>query len=642
MKFGAKLNVDRLGIGYRVGGNIFPAVSDISLEISPGKVLGLVGESGSGKSTLAYSIVRHLSNSAVVTGGEIRFDEENLLSAKRDRIRELRRNSISMVYQDPQASLNPTMTIGKQVRECFLQKTWKTERKSTNEVCELLERVQLPAPSTLINRYPHELSGGEKQRVIVAMALAVQPRLLICDEPTTALDSTTSIQIIDLIKKLNSEIGVTVLFITHDLAIVSNIADRLAVMEQGRLVEIGETRAVLRNPEAEYTQKLLESSISPLKSDTTARYDLPQRSKSSENSPTSNIQKDADLEKTFCRLNNLHVAYGRERFFDRFRGASGGQFFAVRNVNLEIGQGETFGLVGESGCGKSTLAKTIAGLADFEGEISFCGMEYTQRKELDKFYNRNIQIIFQHADAALNPRKKVSQILGRVVQFCDRTSGHVRGSRVRQLMNMVHLPISYLEKFPHELSGGEKQRVCIARAIAMRPKFIVCDEITSGLDVSVQSTILQLLVDLQRSHEVAYLFISHDLNIVQQISHRFAVMYLGEILELRTAERMGSPYHPYTEALFSAVPSLTGEKKAHQVRLEGSRPDPRFPPSGCTLHDRCHRKIGDICEDHKPQLRQVGSQHCLSCHIPREELEAVPSVWQENLENDKGKSNERF
>ncbi|MDF2809039.1 MAG: gsiA 4 [Microvirga sp.] len=672
---GAELVIQDLRIGYKAGPGVIPVLNGVDLRIEPSEVLGLVGESGSGKSTLAYSIVRHLGRKAHIASGSIRVDEEDILFAGFDRLREIRQNVVSMVYQDPAASLNPTMSLGRQLLESIRQRNGSSESNNLRIAHDLLARVNLPDPPSIMNRYPHQVSGGEKQRILIAMAFAANPRLMICDEPTTALDATTAAQVLDLLRDLTKETGTSVLFISHDLGTISEIADRVAVIYSGHIVEVGNVKDVLRSPAHPYTQNLLASAVNsglqpvrrriltrgnspdseilkpaggcvyydrcafrteecrtasmelistPNREIACIHHDRETQARAPLSAPEASTKRDGD---TLLELRRLSIHYGRRLFLDRFREKPRQRFEAVAAINLSIRSGETIGLVGESGCGKSTLAKAIAGLVDFEGEIAFDGRSFSSTRALDAQYRRDVQIIFQHPDAALNPKKTIRQILGRPASVRDGIARSELRARVAELLEMVRLPKHYAGRHPHELSGGEKQRVCIARAFAARPKLIICDEITSGLDVSVQGTILNLLADLQDQNGISYIFISHDLNVVQHIADRIAVMYLGRVIEMRGTSSLSAPYHPYTEALFSAMPSLDATIKTRRIRLSGARPDPRNPPLGCSLELRCPRRIGDICARNRPELRRVGDSHLVSCHIPTAELLATPSLW---------------
>ncbi len=621
---GAELVISDLKIGYRAKASTMSVLKGVDLRVAPGEVAGLVGESGSGKSTLAYAVMNYLARNAVVENGSIAIDGEDILSVSPERLRELRRGLVSMVYQDPMASLNPIMSVGDQLLENIRLSQKGSAADHLKRAHELLEQVNLPNPRAMMQRFPHEISGGEKQRILIAMAFSMRPRLMICDEPTTALDPTTAAQVLDLLRSLKDQTGVSVLYISHDLATVSEIADRVAVIQHGEIVEQGETEVLLRSPEHPYTRNLLGSQVN------SGQQPIRRRVLAYGQAPEAEWQQGERLfareDTPLLRLESVDVRYGKPRLFDRMRSIDR-TFRAAKAIDLAIASGETVGLVGESGCGKSSLAKAIAGLVEFDGSLSYRGSTFRSMRALSANYRKDIQIVFQHPDAALNPKRTIGQILGRPAAVRDDIRGAKLTARVAELLRMVRLPEHYASRHPHELSGGEKQRVCIARALAGRPSLMICDEITSGLDVSVQGAILNLLADLQDEHGLSYLFISHDLNVVQHIADRIVVMYLGRIVEVRGTVSRAAPYHPYTEALFSAVPSLDPGLETRRVRLEGNRPDPRDPPPGCSLNQRCPRRLGEICVKERPPLREIGDGQLVACHIPTSELEAVPPLW---------------
>lgn len=622
---GAELAIADLKIGYRARTGATTVLNGVSLRVAPGEVVGLVGESGSGKSTLAYAVMNYLARNAVVEGGSIAIDGEDILSVSPQRLRALRRGLVSMVYQDPMASLNPIMSVGDQLLENIRLSQKGSAAEQLKRAHELLEQVNLPNPHAMMQRFPHEISGGEKQRILIAMAFSMRPRLMICDEPTTALDPTTAAQVLDLLRSVKQQTGVSVLYISHDLATVSEIADRVAVIQHGEIVEQGPAKALLRSPRHPYARNLLRSQVN------SGQQPIRRRVLAYGQTAEPHWQQPAERAlapnaSPLLRLESVDVRYGKPRLFDRFRSIDQ-TFRATKTVDLAIAPGETVGLVGESGCGKSSLAKAIAGLVEFEGSLSYRGTTFKSMHALSAEYRKDVQIVFQHPDAALNPKRTIGQILGRPAAVRDGIRGASLAARVSELLKMVRLPEHYASRHPHELSGGEKQRVCIARALAGRPSLMICDEITSGLDVSVQGAILNLLADLQDEQGLSYLFISHDLNVVQHIADRIVVMYLGRIVEMRGSASRAAPYHPYTEALFSAVPSLDPALDTRRVRLEGNRPDPRAPPPGCSLNQRCPRRLGEICTKERPVLRDVGAGHLVACHIPTPELEAVPPLW---------------
>jgi len=560
---GAELVISGLRIGY----GDRQVLAGIDLRVEPGEALGLVGESGSGKSTLAYSIVRYLGSSARMLGGSILLNGENVLQAPPNRLRAIRSRLIAMIYQDPAAALNPAMTLGSQLLESIRQSADVRGVQMHARAHALLEQVNLANPEAILRRFPHQVSGGEKQRVMIAMALAANPRLLICDEPTTALDATTAAQVLDLLRELKTQIGASILYISHDLGTVAELTDRVAVMSDGRIVEAGAVSSILHEPQHPYTRQLLASVVSAGHCATQGK--TAQR----EGDPPHKPRMPALLD-----VSRLTIWYGRDRWLDRLRKRGSRRVQTVCALDLRIGESETVGLVGESGCGKSTLAKALAGLMPFDGALALEGRAYGSVSALDRRYRSDVQIVFQHPDAALNPRKTVFQTLARAAQLREPLSGAALNRRVMELLDMVRLPGDVASRHSHELSGGEKQRVCIARALAPEPKLLICDEVTSALDVSVQATILNLLAQLQDRHKLSYLFISHDLNVVSHIAERIYVMHFGRIVDVLDAQNADAPWHPYTQALFSAMPTLQKGAQTRRVRLPGVKPDPLNPP----------------------------------------------------------------
>ena len=676
------LAVRGLSVGYRTARGLLRVLDDVDLTIPPGTVVGLVGESGSGKSTLAYAIVRHLSENARVLGGSVSLDGEDLLATTDRRLRELRGSAIGMVYQDPAAALNPTLRLGEQLTEGLRRHERLDRRAAAARGVRLLDTVRLPDPDSIMRRYPHEGSGGEKQRVLIAMAVAGRPKLLVFDEPTTALDATTAAGILDLIRGLQEETGAAVLYITHDLGNVARVAQRVNVIYAGRVVEEGSVDDVLRRPRHPYTRVLMASVPNPYRGGERRRLPSFAGLPPDLGSPPAGciFQDRCPFAKDRCRTDptplpaagehrvaclrvaeiagrplapqpgvaaarderkagepllqatGLGVDYGRRSLVDQLLRTPAERIQALTDVDLAIGRGETVGLVGESGCGKSTLARALVGLAPFRGTIRMGATRVRAPSDMHDAYRRAVQIVFQHPDLSLNPRMTVGQIVGRPMQLHEKLSGAELDDRVAALLEEVRLPARYARRRPHELSGGEKQRVAIARAFGPGPELVICDEITSGLDVSVQASILNLLSDLQDRLGTAYLFISHDLNLVQHFADRIVVMYLGRVVELRTAagDRLVPPFHPYTEALLSAVPVPEPGLEARRVRLEGPLPSPKDPPPGCCFTTRCPRRLGPECDRERPSLVDAGAGHRLACHIPVADLAAVEPIWRRN------------
>ncbi len=529
------LDIAGYGLDYATPAGVTHALDDVSLSIAKGEVLGLVGESGSGKTSLAWAIMRYLPATAR-EAGSIRLTGQDLLKASEAEIDAIRGKRIGMVFQDPSTSLNPTLPLGEQLAEVLVRHRGLTQKQAWAEGEERLAHVGLKVPRQMMRRYPHEASGGEKQRVVIATAFACQPECIIFDEPTTALDVITARQILDLFKELQAETGVASLYISHDLALVSQIATKVAVIHRGKIVEQGALSEVFARPQDAYTRKLLAAVPRP-------DHRLVETSAPATTTPLVEVEK-------------VSVLYGRKPFLGSLLGRANTQFTGNREVSLSVMPGEILGIVGESGSGKSTLAKAMTGLNRFEGEIRFAGRRITGLGDMDRAYRRDVQIIFQHPDSSLNPRQRIREILSRPLALYGEPGARRDAAKIGELLGQVRLPASYAERYPHQLSGGEKQRVAIARAFVSKPKLVICDEITSALDVSVQASVVELLVDLQKRYGTAYLFITHDLNLVRQIAHRIAVMYRGDLVDLVDIAALSTgPLHPYTQSLLEAVPA---------------------------------------------------------------------------------------
>jgi peptide/nickel transport system ATP-binding protein len=524
-------------LDYAVRSGHFRALDAVALSIGAGEVVGLVGESGSGKTSVAWAIMRALPANARERGGEIRLGGDDLRARSDAEMDAIRGRRISMVFQDPAMSLNPTLKLGEQLGEVLVRHRGLTRAQAWREGEAMLGHVGLTQPAQMMHRYPHEASGGEKQRVVIATAFACRPECIIFDEPTTALDVITARQILDLFAKLQAETAVASLYISHDLAIVSRVAQRVSVIHRGRIVETSGAHSVFASPRDDYTRRLV------------AAVPRPDRRLAGAPPPAA--------ASPLMEARAITVRYGRKSLLASLRGRATASVTGARAISLSIQPGEILGIVGESGSGKSTVAKALTGLNPFDGEIVFAGRRVTSAAAMDRGYRRDVQIVFQHPDASLNPRQRVDEILSRPLRLYAR--GDAERARIRELLEQVQLPADYAGRYPHQLSGGEKQRVAIARAFASAPKLVICDEITSALDVSVQAAVIQLLLALQRRHGTAYMFITHDLNLVRQIAHRIAVMYRGDLVELSTIDEISAgPRHPYTRALIDAVPAPVG------------------------------------------------------------------------------------
>ena len=655
------LELRDLDVVYRVRGHDRRVLRGVSFEVQRGESYGLVGESGCGKSTAALAIVRYLARNGRVSGGSVSVAGQDVLRLGRSRLREYRARTVSMVYQNPGAALNPSIRVGAQVAEAFTV-LGVPAKEAAERTREALARVQIADPDSVMRRYPHQLSGGMQQRAVIAMALAKDPALLILDEPTTGLDATVEAEVLDLVAQLQAELHTSVLFISHNLGVISKMCSRVGVLYAGRLVEEGPVQTVLQDPRHPYTVGLLrciprggvrkdhgrldtipgflpalgadlpgcvfadrcaladqrchaeEPPLVPVTAGHESRCWYHERARDLPRAEAADLdlpRVDRTVEPV-VELSDLTKVF-RQRGHD---------VHALTEVSAAVWAGETLGLVGESGSGKTTLARTLLGIvpptrgaATLDGTLLPPRYQKRSHEEL-----RALQIVFQNPDSALNRRHSVRRILLRSLKKLAGASGREAAERVADLASRVRLTERTLTQKPVQLSGGLKQRVAIARAFAGDPKLVVCDEPTSALDVSVQAAILNLLVELQAEKRVSYLFISHDLGVVRYISDRIAVLYLGRVQELGPADVVfEGPHHPYTEALLSAVPTLDGGGR-DRIKLQGEIPSAASPPSGCVFHTRCPRKLGAICEETEPPLVEVESGHLMRCHIPIEEL----------------------
>ena len=661
------LVLNELEVFYRVRGRDRHVLRGVSFEIAPGESYGLVGESGCGKSTAALAIVRYLPRNGGVGSGSISVAGRDVLALGERDLREFRARSVSMVYQNPGSALNPSIRVGAQVAEAFTV-LGVPGGEATERARAALERVQIADPGSVMSRYPHQLSGGMQQRAVIAMALAKDPALLILDEPTTGLDATVEAEVLDLVSQLQAELSTSVLFISHNLGVISKMCSRVGILYAGRLVEEGPVETVLQDPRHPYTVGLLRciprggvrkdhgrldtipGFLPSLGEDApgcvfASRCALADERCGSEEPPLAAV---ASGHESRCWYHERAQELPREEVADidlapvdrtgeplielskltKIFKQRGHEVHALTDVNAAIWPGETLGLVGESGSGKTTLARTLLGI--LEPTVGIASLDgdplptrYQKRSQAEL---RALQIVFQNPDSALNRRHSVRRILLRSLKKLAGLGGRAADQRALELADRVRLTERTLTQKPVQLSGGLKQRVAIARAFAGDPKLVVCDEPTSALDVSVQAAILILLVELQAEQRVSYLFISHDLGVVRYISDRIAVLYLGRIQELGPADVVfDGPHHPYTEALLSAVPTVDGGGR-ERIRLEGDIPSAASPPSGCVFHTRCPRKIGAICEETEPPLVEVEPAHDMRCHIPLDELRRLQAT----------------
>ena len=669
------LELRNLEVAYTVRGIDRQVLRGVSFSIAPGEAYGLVGESGCGKSTAAFAAMRYLPRNGKITSGSILFEGKDIVDINDDEVAKLRRSAISMVYQNPATALNPTIRIGKQIAEVFeLNGVSSADAMMLAE--QALTKVQIADPARVMRRYAHQLSGGMAQRVVIAMALASNPRLLVMDEPTTGLDATVEAEVLDLVRELRRDTGTAVLFISHNLGVIRNMCDRVGVLYAGALVEQGATSELFSNPSHPYTVGLLRCIPRGGLHKNTDRLDtipgtppalgtnfdgcvfaarctladdkcrtqlpemvtingshvarcfhsdkagsMPRSIEQIEYAPQTTSHK-TQVGDTLLNISHLSKVFNQD----------GHKVRVINDVSLTLGVGETLGLVGESGSGKTTIAKLVLGLTPPEegGVVTLDG------KGLAKTLNRRdvadvgaMQIVFQNPDQALNRRHSVTRIVSRAVERLRKFSLAAALERAHELLSGMRVDASLHSVRPVQLSGGLKQRVAIARAFAGAPQIVVCDEPTSALDVSVQAAILNLLVDLQKKDQTSFIFISHDLGVVRYISDKIAVLYLGRVVEFGTSQRVFTgPFHPYTEALLSSVPNIDGSTRK-RIPLTGVVPSPSNPPSGCVLNPRCPRKAGSgyetLCETEEPNLTEVEPGHFMRCHVPMAKLKQLQS-----------------
>ena len=655
------------GLSTHLGNPAMPvrAVDDVSFELHRAKTLALLGESGCGKSMTALSLMRLLPAGGIIAGGDVVIDEQSILELTESEMRGLRGGKIGMIFQEPMTSLNPVMTIGQQIIESIRlhDVDVKGSKQLQQHAVELLDDVGIPDPQRRFSEYPHQLSGGMKQRVMIAIALAGKPEVLIADEPTTALDVTIQAQVLDLLRELQQKNGMSILLITHDLGVVAEMADEVAVMYAGQIIERSDVSTFFSTPRHPYSQKLfdslpsrykrgaqlamIEGQVPPLTSTFTrcrfierceqrndaCELGLPKwqgddlqgyrcvlkdpaatRQASSETGQTAaqTIQQESPQD-GYLKLDNLKVHFPIKKGVLK---RTVGHVRAVDGVDLDIPRGKTLALVGESGCGKTTAGKALLQLIrPTEGAVVYDGTDLTtlSNKQL-RSKRSDLQIIFQDPVSSMNPRMLVEDIIaeGLVAQNIG-ANRKERSQIVADLLEKVGLPANAAMRYPHEFSGGQRQRICIARALAVNPDVIVCDEPTSALDVSVQAQILNLLKELQDTLQLSYLFITHNISVVSYLAHEVAVMYLGKIVEQGTMEEIfDNPSHPYTRSLLEAVPVPDPTFKGERIALQGDMPSPANPPPGCHFHPRCP-KADEGCQHAYPEEVALSKTHRVFC-----------------------------
>ncbi len=645
-------------------------VNNTSFELARGEALGLVGESGCGKTTTALSLLGFQRPGSRIRSGAIHFGGRDLARLSRRELQKVRGRRVSLVPQNPTTALSPGLRVADQIAEAMSVHGFGGSRADRERrVRELIAHVRLPDAERTAHKYPHQLSGGQQQRVVIAMALACDPELIVLDEPTTGLDVTTQAQILDLLRRLRAELGMAMVYVTHNLGVVAAVCDRVGVMYAGELVEDAPVRELFSHPRHPYTRGLISAVPSIAKPHRSREVVLRGLLKRSELPKGCRFAPRCDFAETACfeerqvllPVGEAHgVACRRAEDVERIAAGSGSvasyvplaaaadeslldvadlsitydrrhrlsvvprePLVVVRDVTFDLRARETFSLVGESGSGKSTIARTVGGLlGPLAGQITFEGRDLAATVgSRTKNVRREIQLVLQNPDASLNPRQRVHQIVGRPLELFFGLHGKARRAGVEKALADVQLDAAFASRYPDELSGGERQRIAIARALAAKPRLMLCDEILSALDVSVQTSIVELLRELQAEQGIAYLFISHDLAVVRSLSHRVGVLYLGELCEVGTAKEVyAPPYHPYTHMLLSAVPEIEGENEiSSAVRTDPGLSSARTA-SACPFADRCPWKVGPVCDQVAPPWRASSDGHMLRCHIPLDEL----------------------
>ena len=589
------LSIRNLTTSFRVDGEWRSVVENLSFDVGAGETVAVVGESGSGKSVTALSTMRLLPQANSRTEGEILFGGHNLLTLPEEQMRHLRGNELAMIFQEPMTSLNPVLTIGFQIGETLKYHRGLDPQAARAESLRILERVRIPGAARRLDDYPHQLSGGMRQRVMIAMSLACRPQLLIADEPTTALDVTIQAEILELIKLLQEEEGMAVIFITHDMGIVAETADRVVVMLKGKKVEEGQTAALFRAPQHPYSRALLAAvpRLGAMRDELLPKPFAIIDPQTGLPVPPPQCDLSVDEgEKPLLEVKNLVTSFDvRSGLFASVTA----RVHAVENVSFDLRAGETLALVGESGCGKSTTGRSVLRLVEPRaGRVMFDGEDIgALDKEGLRRARQNMQMIFQDPFASLNPRKSVGAAIAEPIIVHGLAGAEEARAQVAELLRRVGLSPDMADRYPHEFSGGQRQRLCIARALALKPKLIVADEAVSALDVSIKAQVVNLMMELQAEMGLAYLFISHDMAVVERVSHRVAVMYLGEIVEIGPRQSViNNPAHPYTRKLMAAVPVPDPERRAMRRGLTLTEIPSPLRPVGFVPPVRHWRDLG--------------------------------------------------
>ena len=671
------LEIEDLNISFYTRKGEIPAVMDFSMTVMPGETMGLVGESGCGKSTVSLGIMRYLGNNGRIKSGKIKFMGRDMAEFSRDELRDIRGSKISMVYQEPMASLNPAMKVGKQLTEVLTVHEGVSEEEAMKRAAEMVSAVRLPDPDRILGAYPHQLSGGQQQRVVISMALLSKPQLLLLDEPTTALDVTVEAGIVDLIADLAKEFGTSMIFVSHNLGLILETCDRITVMYSGEAVEEGDIETVFNNMRHPYTKGLLRSIPVP-GADKYSRplvaipgqlplpherpvgcnfgprcehfveeicnkglvpmHEVGHRHRSrcerineiDWNADVQGAEIDEPIEVGDVVVTVDHLKKHYSVATGMFGGGDQRTVKANEDLTFEAREAETVAIVGESGCGKSTFAKVLMGLETAtEGSVTLGNLDIAHLpvEKRNPQTVSSVQMVFQNPFDTLNPSMTIGNQIMRVLEiFQIGVNDADRREKMLELLDLVKLPREFANRMPRQLSGGQKQRIGIARAFAGRPKLVVADEPVSALDVSVQAAVTKLLTDIQRESRTTMLFISHDLGVVRYLSDRIVVMYLGEIMEQgRTEDIFSPPYHPYTEALLSAVPVADTHVKKRHVVLEGELPSPLNRPKGCPFQTRCSYYMKGVCEQPLPR-KDMGNGHVIACHLDEAKLNAMEPV----------------
>ena len=576
------LTIKNLNIQARTRAGVLNVVKDLSFSIKKGETLGVVGESGCGKSVTALSVMNLLPEGILsISSGDIIFNDVAITELPENKLENIRGNEISMIFQEPMTSLNPLFTVGDQVSEVVRKHKGLNKDKSWAKAIELLDAVKIANPEKKAFDYPFQLSGGQRQRVMIAIALACQPKILIADEPTTALDVTIQAEILALINRLKEETGTAVMFITHDMAVVAQMADRVVVMYQGKKVEEGTVNEIFNNPQHDYTKALL-AAVPKLGEMASKKYPEPMKLVGEDS--TNNPKPIVGTEEPLLKVNNLVTHYPVKGGVFRRTVA---QVHAVEDVSFTIMKGKTLSLVGESGCGKSTVGRSLIRLVEpTSGEVDLDGQDILSLAPKDMREARsNIQMVFQDPFASLNPQMLLVDQVAEPLRNYGTLKGSALQERIEVLFDRVKLPRSFMRRYPHELSGGQRQRIAIARALALNPKLIIADEAVSALDVSVQAQVLNLMMELQVDLGLSFLFISHDMAVVERVSHDVGVMYLGRLVEIGPRPSIfRNPQHPYTQDLLRAVPIADPNQRKTERDLN-------FKPLPSPIHDLSHEPV---------------------------------------------------